>query len=121
MISKSSAAHEVHQKRSKSGRFQSIERRGGKKMIRLKNKHDMRNGVGCLFRSVMVGALLLNYIPIVSLTGIQQIQVADSTPARQRQIFKRTSPTPVVTFRVAARIPVACASTSRQPVQTVAC
>ncbi len=31
MINKSSAAHEVHQKHSKSGRFQSIERRGGKK------------------------------------------------------------------------------------------
>ena len=30
-------------------------------MIRLKNKHDMRKDVGRLFRSVMVGALLLNY------------------------------------------------------------
>lgn len=50
-------------------------------MIRLKNKHDMRKDVGRLFRSVMVGALLLNYIPIVSLTGTQQIQAADSTPA----------------------------------------
>lgn len=41
----------------------------------------MRKDVGRLFRSVMVGALLLNYIPIVSLTGTQQIQAADSTPA----------------------------------------
>lgn len=57
-------------------------------MIRLKNKHDMRRDVGRLFRSVMVGALLLNYIPIVSLTGIQQIQAADSTPAAAPDIQK---------------------------------
>lgn len=57
-------------------------------MIRLKNKHDMRKDVGRLFRSVMVGALLLNYIPIVSLTGIQQIQAADSTPAAAPDIQK---------------------------------
>ncbi|CCK18744.1 hypothetical protein BN193_00835 [Lactococcus raffinolactis 4877] len=33
-------------------------------------------------------ALLLNYIPIVSLTGIQQIQAADSTPAAAPDIQK---------------------------------